>query len=187
MTFSKIAIRRARLIGLGGVIGAGFIASAAVQSQPASPAPPVDYVDDLKACRAIADEDARLACYDTKVSAILAASDAGDVTIVDRDDITRTKRQLFGFTVPDIGIFKDDDEDKEAAELLDTTITSARRVNAKTWRFTTAEGAVWEINNAPGRLSSIKAGEPVQFKKASLGFYFIRINGQLGIKGKRVQ
>lgn len=187
MTFRRTAIRRVRLIGLGGLIGAGLIASAVAQSQPASPSPPVDYVDDLKSCRAIPDEGARLACYDAKVSAILAASDAGDVTIVDREDISRTRRQLFGFTVPDIGIFKDDSQDKEAAELLETTITGARRVSAKTWRFTTAEGAVWEINNAPPRLASIKAGEPVQFKKGSLGFYFIRINGQLGIKGKRVQ
>ncbi|MDP5103876.1 MAG: hypothetical protein NWP98_08120 [Erythrobacter sp.] len=187
MIFNRIAFRHARLIGLGGLMGAGLIAGTVAQSQPASPAPPVDYVDELKSCRAIADEAARLACYDAKVSTIVAASDAGDVTIVDREDITRTRRQLFGFTVPDIGIFKDDSQDKEAAELLDTTITGARRVSAKTWRFTTAEGAVWEINNAPARLASIKAGEPVQFKKASLGFYFIRINGQLGVKGKRVQ
>lgn len=187
MTFIRFAIRRARLIGLRSVIGTALVASTVAQAQPASPAPPVNFINDLRNCHAIANEEARLACYDTKVSTIIAASDAGDVTIVDRDDISRTRRQLFGFTVPNIGIFKDDNEDKEAAELLETIITSARRVSEKTWRFTTAEDAVWEINNAPARLASIKSGEPVSFKKASFGFYFIRINGQLGVKGKRVQ
>jgi hypothetical protein len=46
---------------------------------------------------------------------------------------------------------------------------------------------VWEINNAPARFRPIKAGDTVIFKEASLGFYFIRINGQMGVKGKRIQ
>lgn len=33
----------------------------------------------------------------------------------------------------------------------------------------------------------LAAGDNVEFKKASLGFYFIRINSQMGVKGKRVE
>ena len=146
-----------------------------------------DYVGALKACRTIADKTERLACYDAKVGAMVTASDAGDVKIVDRDDVRRTRRQLFGFTVPDLDILEGDNTDKQTSELLETTITSARRMSAKAWRFTTAEGAVWEISNAPQRLAPIKAGDTVVFKVASLGFYFIRINGQIGVKGKRSQ
>lgn len=175
------AMRAAAL--LAGVAGS-LLARAA--PAPAS-AQEADYLAELKACRSIEDEDDRLECYDSKVGAMVSASDAGDVRIVDREDVRRTRRQLFGFTVPDLDILEGDTQDKESSEVLETTIASARQLTNKAWRFTTAENAVWEINNAPARLRSINPGDKVIFKQASLGFYFIRINGQMGVKGKRIQ
>jgi hypothetical protein len=181
MIHSRPKSRAAVLLvaGAAGLLAAG--AAAPVMAQEA------DYLAELKACRAITDESQRLACYDAKVGAMVSASEAGDVRIVDREDVRRTRRQLFGFTVPDLDILEGDEQDKESSELLETTITSARQLTNKAWRFTTAEGAVWEINNAPTRLAPIKANDKVIFKKASLGYYFIRINGQMGVKGKRIQ
>jgi len=180
MTRALPAHRGAALF-LAGLGGAMLLTAGPARAQEA------DYVAALKACRAIADADERLACYDAKVGAMVAASEAGDVRIVDREDVRRTRRQLFGFTVPDLDILEGDETDKETSELLQTTITSARRVGGKAWRFTTAEGAVWEIGNAPRRLAPITPGDSVEFKKASLGYFFIRINGQMGVKGKRVE
>ncbi len=181
MTQSRPTSRPAALLmaGAAGILALGVAAPAAAQD--------ADYIEELKACRLIKDEDDRLACYDAKVGAMVSASEAGDVKIVDRDDVRRTRRQLFGFTVPDLDILEGDEQDKESSEMLETTITSARQMASKAWRFTTAEGAVWEINNAPPRLAPIKGGDKVIFKKASLGFYFIRINGQMGVKGKRIE
>ena len=120
---------------------------------------------DLKVCRAIADDRERLACYDAKIGNILTANEAGDVRIVDREDVRRTKRQLFGFSIPAVGILagddKDEDEDKDA--LFTTTIASARALPNGGWRFTTAEGAVWEINSPMRRIAPIKPGDPVEF------------------------
>lgn len=181
MIHSRVKTRPAVLLLAG---AAGLLA--AVGAAPAM-AQEADYLAALKACRAIADEDERLACYDAKVSAMVSASEAGDVRIVDREDVRRTRRQLFGFTVPDLDILEGDEQDKETSELLETTITSARQLTNKAWRFTTAEGAVWEISNAPTRLAPIKPQDKVIFKRASLGYYFIRINGQMGVKGKRIQ
>jgi hypothetical protein len=165
--------------------GAGSLLALAAPA-PAS-AQDADYLAELKACRSIEDEDDRLECYDTKVGAMVSASDAGDVRIVDREDVRRTRRQLFGFTVPDLDILEGDEQDKEAREMLETTVTSARQLTNMSWRFTTAENAVWEINNAPARFRPINAGDTVIFKEASLGYYFVRINGQMGVKGKRIQ
>ncbi len=159
--------------------GMAFPASAKAQE--------ANFIEQLKACSTIKDKDDRLDCYDTKVGAMVSASEAGDVRIVDREDVRRTRRQLFGFTVPDLDILEGDEQDKETSEMLETTISGARQLTNKAWRFTTVENAVWEISNAPARLAAIKAGDMVMFKKASLGFYFIRINGQMGVKGKRIQ
>ncbi len=185
MTQSTAKLRAAALLvaGAGGLLAAGTATPVSAQEAAQEP----DYLAALKACRAIKDEDDRLKCYDAKVGAMVSASEAGDVRIVDREDVRRTRRQLFGFTVPDLDILEGDEQDKESSELLETTITSARQLTNKAWRFTTAEGAVWEINNAPARLAPIKPQDKVIFKRASLGFYFIRINGQMGVKGKRIQ
>lgn len=151
--------------------------------------PASEYVEGLRACQAIAEPDARLACYDAAAGRMVAAAEQGEVRVVDKEDVERTRRRLFGFSLPDIGIFgggKDAGEDDEL-DMLESTITSARRVGDD-WVFTIAEGdAVWQISNPPMRLARLKPGDAVVFKKASLGSYFIRINGQIGVKGKRVR
>jgi len=101
--------------------------------------------------------------------------------------VRSTRRQLFGFSVPDVGILKGDENDSEATETLTTTITSVRYRPRRRAEFTTAEGARWEIFKVPTRLADIEPGDEVELKKASLGTFFIRINGQMGVKGKRIE
>ena len=165
------------------------VAASLLAFGPAVPASAqdADYLAELKACRTIEDEDDRLACYDAKVGAMVSASDAGDVRVVSREDVRRTRRQLFGTGAPELEILKGDGKDEEVTDLLETTITSARPLAGNGWRFTTAENAVWEINNPPRKIAPISPGDKVVFKKATLGYYFVRINGQMGVKGKRVQ
>lgn len=187
MIQTDFSIRNAALFGLCAAICVGLASGSPARAQgPAAP-PPADYIEALKACRAVTDEDQRLVCYDAKVGAMVAASEAGEVRVVDREDLVRTRRQLFGFTIPKLDILEGEEQDKEASELLATSISGARQLSSKTWRFTTAEGAAWEISNPPRRLDPIKAGDKVEFKKAALGTFFIRINGQLGVKGKRIE
>lgn len=187
MARSELSHQIIATLGLCLAVAVGIGAETPVRAQDSAAPTSENYIEALKTCRAISDERDRLVCYDQKVAAMVSANEAGDMQIVDREDLRQTRRQLFGFNVPEIGLLKGKDQDKEANELFETTITGARRLSSKAWRFTTAEGAVWEINNAPSRLVAIKAGDKVEFKKASLGFFFIRINGQMGIKGKRIQ
>lgn len=167
-------------------IGLCLVGGLAVLAQPA-PIPSATHVADLKVCRGIAADTARVACYDAKVGALLGAFEAGDVRLVDRAEVRKTKRQLFGISMPDLDILKSDGKDEEElSDLFETTIASGRQTGPATWRFTTVEGAVWEINNPPRKIGPITPGDKVVFKKASLGYFFIRINGQIGVKGKRV-
>lgn len=144
-------------------------------------------LDGLRGCRAIAAVPERAACYDETVGALLGAVEAGDVRIVGREEVRKTRRQLFGLTLPEVDMLKRDAKDAaEDPELFETTVASGRQTGASTWRFTTIEGAIWEINNPPRKIAPIAPGDKVAFKKASLGYYFIRINGQIGVKGRRV-
>lgn len=179
------ASRSLRWLLLAAALGSAGAQTAAQESEDGSSS---DYLASLKTCQAITDDRERLACFDRAVAGIVSANDAGEVRFVDREDIRDTRRQLFGLSVPDVGVLKrGEDEDKEESELLETSITSVRYLSGKTIRFTTQEGAVWEIGSAPRWLRTVAAGNSVVFKKAALGTFFIRIDGQMGVKGKRVQ
>lgn len=141
----------------------------------------------LKSCRIIADNSKRLACFDSAVGVVVAAQESGDIRIVDKEAAKQTRRRLFGFTLPEIGWFGDGKVgDEQKLDMLETTITSVSQPRRNTWTFQTEEGAVWQINNAPSRLRALKPGQSVIFKKAALNSYFIRIEGQTGVKGTRI-
>ncbi|WP_284124593.1 hypothetical protein [Parerythrobacter aestuarii] len=143
-----------------------------------------DTIEQLKACRSIAEPTARLACYDREVGEVIAATEDGSLQVVDKADVEETKRGLFGFSLPKIKLFGG--EDGEMNE-LETTITKARREGRESWIFTTQEGSVWRIAETKMGWKPPKAGQTVVFKKAAMGSYFIRVNGQTGVKGRRIE
>jgi hypothetical protein len=149
------------------------------------------YVAALRACQGKTDPAERLACFDTAVASIVAASAEGDVRVVDREEVRETRRKLFGFALPDLGIFggKSDKEDPKQAEeftTLQTTIAAVKGTD-RAIIIVTAEGAEWQLSEVPARLLRPKVGQPVEIRAAALSSYFLRINGQQGVKGRRVR
>lgn len=149
------------------------------------------YVAALRTCQNKTDPAERLACYDTAVAAMVTASSDGEVRVVDADDVRQTRRKLFGFALPDLGVFggdSDKNDPEKAGEFttLNTTISGVRG-SGQTLVVTTAEGAQWQLDEMPARLMKPKVGQTLEIKKGALSSYFLRINGQRGIKGRRVQ
>lgn len=147
-------------------------------------------MDALRACLAEQSDPARLACYDRAARAIIAATDAGDLRVVNRAEVRETRRKLFGFSLPDFSIFKDrGTRDEEKIDNLTTSIAAVRRAESRTpgWLLTTAEGAVWALTDVPRRMMTPKVGQPMEIRSASLSSYFVRVNGQPGVKAYRVR
>jgi hypothetical protein len=150
------------------------------------------YVVALRDCQGKTDPTERLTCYDAAVNSIVSASGKGDVTVVEREDVRQTRRKLFGFALPDLGIFggKSDKEDPEQAEeftTLQTTIASVRSGAEGSYVITTEEGAEWQLSEVPARLLRPRVGHPVEIRAGALSSYFLRINGQKGVKGRRIR
>lgn len=149
------------------------------------------YVTALRGCQSKTDPVERLACYDTAVAAVVAASTEGEVRVVDREEVRETRRKLFGFTLPDLSIFggKSDKEDPEQAEEFSTLLTTITGVRAggNTYVLITAEGAEWQLDEIPARLMRPKVGKSLEIRKGALSSYFLRIDGQKGVKGRRVR
>jgi hypothetical protein len=149
------------------------------------------YVAALRDCQGKTDPAERLACYDTAVASIVTASKEGDVRVVDREEVRQTRRKLFGFALPDLGIFggksdKDDPEQADEFTTLQTTITGIKGTD-RAIILVTAEGAEWQLDELPARLLRPKVGQPVEIREGSLSSFFLRINGQKGVKGRRVR
>lgn len=136
----------------------------------------------LAECRALADDAERLACYDRESGSLISAADKGEVKVIDKAEAKEMRRSLFGFSLPKIALFGGDEA---SDDIMQTTITDVSTVNGK-YRLTIAEGATWQLTESPYYLRRPKAGDQVEFKKATFGSYFVRINGQTGVKGYRV-
>lgn len=160
--------------------------AASAQDSAANEVTSSDYITELKTCRGIAAEAQRLACFDISVGAIIAAADSGEVRVVDREVVRETRRSLFGFALPRLGIFGSVDDDEDVS-MLTSSITDVRRLPRDTYIITIAEGSKWQVSNAPLRLRPPEVGNSVVLKKASLGSFLIRIDGQIGVKGRRIE
>ena len=87
-----------------------------------------EVISRITACRAITNSAERLACFDREVGALEAAAAAREIAVVDREQVRRTRRSLFGLRLPDLGIFSDDSDegdDGAAVREINSTIRSS--------------------------------------------------------------
>ena len=164
-------------------LGTGAVAAPPQESDPAA-----RVLGGLRACRTLADAD-RLACYDRAAAALDQAVQTKEVTLIDKQEVRRTRRGLFGFNLPRIGLFSSDGDDqgeKEGFTEINSTIASARAVenNRVEFRLTDEGDAVWRTTD-PGYPP--KAGSTVRIRKGTLGNYFVRFNNERGVRGMRIR
>jgi hypothetical protein len=159
------------------------VAPAAAKDTPA-PSPLVTAID---RCRQITDPTQRLACYDSAANALVTAANSGAVAIVDQNEVRKVRRSLFGFSLPKIPFFSGDKTASEAQDKLDSTITSVHQLNNGYWRIVIADNnAVWETTDSSISFDDPRPGQKITIVRGALGNFFLRINGQNGVRGRRV-
>ena len=148
-------------------------------------APPAKSFVALQACRTINDPATRLACYDRATDALTAATVKGDVVVVERTEVRKARKGLFGFALPRIGFLTgkpDNAEDTADERQLETVVTAGRSIGYGKWRFTVEGGAIWETVEATVGFRDPAPGKRVLIERGSLGGYFVTVE-----KGRRVQ
>lgn len=166
-----------------GILVAGLTASAAAQQRPAAERPAA--ISRVVQCRSIAAEAERLACYDREVAAMDQAQSSGELVAMDRNQVRRTRRSLFGLTVPNLGIFGDDNEDEEASR-IESTVRSASQNAAGKWVIEIADGARWIQVDSRNLNFPPRAGQPIRIRRAAMGSYLANVNDQVAIRVRRV-
>ena len=166
-----------------------LLASAAPALGKDKAAPPASspLVTAIDRCRKITDPMQRLACYDSAASALVTAASSGEVRIVDRNDVRKVRHSLFGFSLPKIPFFSGDTTANEAQDKLDSTITSVKALNNGYFQIVIADNnAVWMTTDDYTNFDPPRVGQKIEIVRGALGNYFLRINGQNGVRGKRV-
>lgn len=136
-------------------------------------------IDSFARCRQIPAADARLACFDQAATELERSVRTNDIRIVDRADVRKARRSLFGLTVPDAALVGGrPDDDREAFTEINSTVTGARVNGNGRGDITLAdEGApVWQTTD-PIRLAP-KAGAAVRIRKGAMGGFFLNVGGR---------
>ena len=151
---------------------------------------PAPQLQKLQECRAIADPESRLACFDRETDALIAATDSGEVKIVSREQAREARKSLFGFRLPSLGIFKSSGDESDAEEEVSSISSTIKRVSAYgrgTYLITIEQDdAVWQTTEASPFFREPDVGEPVEIKRAALGSYFLSVDGRKRVRAKRV-
>jgi hypothetical protein len=166
------------------LLAGGMSLSTAAAAQQATPAP----IAALTACRGLTDAAARLACFDQAAAALDTAVSQKNLVVLDREAVRKTRRSLFGFGLPRLPFFGDDDDENEAPEAREITaaIASAQPFGYNKWRIKLEDGALWETTEAYRGFKQPGPGTKVVIKAGPLGSYVMRIGGERGVKAKRV-
>ena len=140
-------------------------------------------LDGFAACRAIADAPARLACFDKASTALEQAVERNDVRIIDRTEVTRARRFLFGLNLPDLGLLgggasRDAPDQQEAFSEINTTVRSARPGANGRGEITLADegNPVWQTTDAMP--FPPKPGAKVRIRKGAMGAFFLNVDGR---------
>jgi hypothetical protein len=165
------------------LMSAAFVAPDLASAAP-SPSAPAPAVQAVIACRSIAEDAQRLACFDKAVAAMGEAQTKGDLVTLDREQRRTVRRQAFGLSLPAFTLF-DKGEKPEETDKLTATVDSARRDANGRWILRLEDGAVWvQIDdNELGRPP--RKGSTVVISKGVLGSYFLKVDGQQALRARR--
>ena len=169
-----------------------FAVPAAAQEAPREGRARAPQLQAVYDCRAITDAAQRLACFDRQVAALETAETARDVAVIDREEVRRTRRGLFGFSLGNLGsIFgggDDNDNDERAVadrvEQIEAVISTVGRDRSGNMILVLDNDQRWVQTDASGGRSP-RAGQNVVIRRASLGGFIASVEGRAGFRVRR--
>lgn len=139
----------------------------------------------MLACRQMADQTARLACFDDRSGQLEASLQQGRTVVVDRAQVIEDQRQRFGQARRDpdekVAPIKDESLDEVSGK-----VSSAVRDGEGRWTVVLADGARWRQIDSTLLGRTPKAGSPVTIKRAALGSFKMSVESGPAFKVRRI-
>jgi hypothetical protein len=154
------------------------------------PAPMAKQITALQACRTKTETADRLACYDKAVDDLSAATASQDLMVIERADVRKARKGLFGFSLPRIGFLagrEGNKEDEADAVRFEGKILSSREMSQGGWQFTVEGGAIWMTLETSFSFKTPAPDRIVLIERGALGSYSARVGNGGWVRVKRLQ
>lgn len=170
--------RLAMTVAIGAMLGGAAIARDRDATTPSKA------LDELTKCTAIAADPDRLACFDRAVKTVVAGQQAKAFVVLDRAEVQRAKRSLFGFSLPSIKLFGGGDDD-DALKELTAVMRSSVQLPGGLIRFDLEDNSVWETTEQV--MLAPRKGDRVTIKAGTLGSYVATAPGRRSARVRRLR
>ena len=127
----------------------------------------------------------RLACYDKNAATVGDAVAKRELVVIDRESVRKTKRGLFGFGIPNLGIFGDEDNEVEIKQIDGEIVSTAFNADGG-YIFRLADGSRWTQMDGKPIAVEPRTGDKVVVKRGALGSYILSVARQPGVKVRRI-
>lgn len=153
-----------------------------------------EVVSDVIACRAVANDAERLACFDRTTSLLADARSRNEVRVEDPRKVEEAKRAQFGLTPAQVAEAKPKPAPQaarkappEPAELREISSSVARVSRDGLGRYvvTLADGARWRQKEA-GDMREPRPGDPIRIRRAALGSFMANIKNERAVRVERL-
>ena len=147
-----------------------------------------DPLEDLLACKPIAQVADRVSCYDEATSKIERARDDREIVLVTKEEVREAQRGLFGLAMPETKLLKEVEGDSETEqglrEMTGTISAIGRNRHGLVLRL--GDGAVWEQTDKV-YLGDVNVGDSIIITRAALGSYMAKVGGGRGARVRRIK
>lgn len=137
----------------------------------------------LLGCQLVAENGARLACFDREAPAVSSALNRRDLVVVDRDEIRRTRRSMFGLSLPNITFLGGD---KEEISHIDSVLEGTSHNRDGGYVFRLQDDSRWTQVDDRAFALEPSQGEKVVVKRAAMGSYILTVGRQPGVRVQRL-
>lgn len=142
---------------------------------------------ELSKCRSLRADDARLRCYDAAAGALATATSSGSLIVVDKEDLRRTRRSLFGLDLPKLPFFSGDRSGEDEVEQINAKVKRVQVTRDEKWVVELETGGTWQTTEVDTRQSTPKTGDSVRIRKGSLGGFLLSVEGRRSVRALRVR
>jgi hypothetical protein len=145
-------------------------------------------LDALAACLDIPGDRERLACTDVAARRLVDASRRNEIVLVDREEVKKTRKSLFGFPLPNLRLFGKGGTDDDADEIdqLDAKIVQAAQVGAGRYSIAVEGGARWMTTEPWKGTAPPAPGMVLTIKRGALGSYFVKVGKYGAVRATRI-
>ena len=165
---------------------AGLAAAPATAQNRDQAAARPELFEALVRCRALADDAARLQCFDAAAAALQQAAERRDVVVIDRTQVRESRRRLFGLPNIRLPFFGgDDDDEQENVDAIESTVRSAYQQGYGRWVVTLEDGSIWAQTDDNLIAGRPRQGQPVRVMRGALGSFMMRVNNQPAVRVRR--